>query len=250
MTTNKKNNNEEKSNQQASAQSKPTHTENNTGLTLSDDSFNFQETIDSTEQFLETNRKKFAIGIIAIFVVIAGAIAWNNYKEKQDLEASNQMFRAEQYFGEDDFSKALNGDGNYPGFLEITDEYKGTKAANLANYYSGICFLQTGQFDQAISYLNKYDAEDDITEAVALGAIGDAYSEQGKYNDAATYYQKAADKKLQNFSPVYLMKLGLVYEALNQGDKAVATYKLVKMDYSDSQQARTIDEFIARVQNK
>lgn len=177
-------------------------------------------------------------------------IGWNLYHKNQDKEAQDQMFKAEQYFEADSLDKALNGDGNFPGFVKIIDEYSGTKAANLAYYYSGIIYLKKGEFQKAIDNLESYSSKDEVTSATALGAIGDAYSELKNYDKAADYYKKAADKKLQSFSPIYLMKLGMIYEELKKNDKAVEAYKTIKTEYAESQQARSIDEYIARAEAK
>ena len=77
--------------------------------------------------------------------------------------------------------------------------------------------------------------------------LGDAYSELKDYKQAITYYKKAADKSSNKFtSPLFLKKLGLVYE--NQKDFASAeeAYTKIKIQYPSSQEAAMIDEYIAR----
>ena len=64
-----------------------------------------------------------------------------------------------------------NPGGGYPGFLDIMDTYSGTKAANLARYYSGLCYLHLGQYDAAIEYLKDYSAK----------WRRDCYHQTGKY---------------------------------------------------------------------
>jgi hypothetical protein len=52
------------------------------------------------------------------------------------------MMLAQQQFEKDSFQLALtNPGGGYSGFLDIIDSYSGTKTANLAKYYAGICYL-------------------------------------------------------------------------------------------------------------
>ena len=203
-----------------------------------------------TEMFVTENKKSLLIILGAIVIMGGLFIGWNLYHKNQDKEAQDQMFKAEQYFEADSLDKALNGDGNFPGFVKIIDEYSGTKAANLAYYYSGIIYLKKGEFKKAIDNLESYSSKDEITSATALGAIGDAYSELKDYDKAADYYKKAADKKLQSFSPIYLMKLGMIYEELKKNDKAVEAYRTIKTEYAESQQARSIDEYIARAEAK
>jgi len=57
------------------------------------------------------------------------------------------MFMAQKYFEQDSIRKALNGDGQYLGFLAIIDEYGMTKSSNLSHYYAGMCYLKLGQFE-------------------------------------------------------------------------------------------------------
>ena len=69
------------------------------------------------------------------------------------------MYQAERWLEMDSFKLALNGDGNYLGFLDIAKNYKFTKAGNLAKYSAGICYLHLGQYQDAIEYLTKYKKE-------------------------------------------------------------------------------------------
>ena len=62
---------------------------------------------------------------------------------------------------------ALNGDGNYLGFLDIAKDYKLTKSGNLAIYSAGICYLHLGNYQEAIDYLNKYSKKDKV-----IGSLG------------------------------------------------------------------------------
>ena len=55
-----------------------------------------------------------------------------------------------------------------------------TKAANLSHYSAGMAYMRKGNFDKAIEHLKKYDATDNVLGALALGNIGDAYSETEK----------------------------------------------------------------------
>src|ERR1035437_6190261 len=77
-----------------------------------------------TEQYIEENQKSLMIIAGAIIAVVAIYFAFNRfYLKPKEEKAQTQMFVAEQYFEKDSFRLALNGDGNYPGFLGIIDEY-------------------------------------------------------------------------------------------------------------------------------
>ncbi len=203
-----------------------------------------------TEQFIEKNKKIISIVTLAIIVVVGG---YFGYKKliiaPMEFEAQSQMFMAEKYFEQDSLQKAINGDGLNYGFVDIIDEFGGTKAANLAHYYLGICYRNTGEYELAIEELNSFSSDDIMISAVALGAIGDSYMELNDIDKAISYYEKAAAQNSNNLtSPIYLFKAGLAYEDKQDFTAAEKTYKAIKTDYPDSRESQTIDKYIARVE--
>ena len=160
------------------------------------------------------------------------------------------MYKAEQYVGVDSLAnKAINGDSGYPGFEKIAEEYNNTKSANLANLYLGGIYLRKGEYKKAADVLGKYsETGSPVADPLALGMLGDAYSELKDYSQAITYYKKAADKSSNKFtSPMFLKKLGLVYETQKDYDNAEKAYTKIKSEFPASQEATMIDEYIARV---
>jgi len=199
--------------------------------------------------FIEKNKKPIIIAVAAIVLVIGGYFVFKKaYVAPMEKEAQEQMFVAEKYFEKDSFQLALNGDGNNWGFLKITEEYGITKAADLAHYYAGICYLQTGNFKAAIEHLEEYDGDDKLIAPIAVGATGDAYVELGKTEKGISYFEKAAGAKNKVLSPVYLKKAGIAYESLKKTEKALESYTKVKDEYPRSQEAADIEKYIARVQ--
>ena len=151
----------------------------------------------------------------------------------------------------EDYAKALNGDGEKVGFLDIVKDYGSTKAGNLAAYYAGLCYLKQGDYKNAIDYLKKYSNNDKILSPLALGLIADCYLELGDQQSAVSYYEKAASKNSNEFtSPMHLMKLGMTYEILGNYAKAVETYKTLKKDYPNSSEAFEINKTISYLEEK
>lgn len=218
---------------------------------------NTEEVIDlvaqysKAETFIRENSKSLTIIVGAAILLGVLYFAYTRYYlAPRELEAQNQMFTAERYFEVDSLDLALNGDGNFPGFLGIVEEYSNTKSANLANYYAGIIYLKKGEFNSAIEYLKSYSGKDDLTPALALGALGDAYSELKDYKNAASSYKKAADKSSNNFTtPIFLMKYAQVCEELKDYSNALKAYNTIKIDFNESLQARDIDKYIARAES-
>lgn len=209
------------------------------------------EVKEHAEDFFERNQKPIVGVLGAIALIIGGYFAYKYfYKAPREKEASAQIFQAELQFERDSFELALlNPGGGYSGFLDIIENYKGTDVANLANYYAGICYLHLGKFDAAISYLEDFSPDGEITPIMKHGAMGDAYSELSQFDDAISEYRKAVQAGDNDFlTPYYLKKLGLLYE--KQGDMASAlkTFQEIKKDYAKSQDGASIDKYIQRTQ--
>lgn len=205
---------------------------------------------DKTEQFFEDNQK-IIMGVIGALVVIVGLyVGWTKFIiGPKEAEAASQMFRAEQYFQQDSFRLALDGKGQFPGFLQIIDEYGMTKAANLAAYYAGISYLHLGEYENAIEYLEKFDADDEILSAISEGAKGDAYMELGETQKAISAYLEAADESQNKFTtPVYLFKAALALESSGEYAKALKLYERLEKEYPSSNEGRNAEKYKARAQ--
>jgi len=205
-----------------------------------------------TGKFVRENQKSLIFIGGAIVVMILIYIGYQKlYIAPRDVTATNQMHVAQDFWAKKEWDKAINGDAGYPGFEKIINEYSNTKAANLAYYYLGIAYLNKGEFRKAIDNLTNYRGSDNMVAAEALGSTADAYVELKDYDKAQTYFKKAADKASNKFlTPLYLKKLGLVYETQNDNKSADEVYKRIKTDYPDSPQAQNIDEYIARTEAK
>lgn len=209
-----------------------------------------EQVYSKTETFIENN-KNLLTGIVAtLAIIVGGYFAYNSfYLAPLQDEAQQEMFMAEKYFSQDSMNLAIYGDDVYPGFLEISDNYSGTKAGNLANYYLGVAFLRTGQFEQAVIALDDFNGDDEMVGTIALGAKGDAYMELGDLNKAVSNYEKAADRRENEFTtPLYLKKAAQTYELLGEYENAVENYKSIKEDYNKSAEATDIDKYIARAE--
>jgi tetratricopeptide (TPR) repeat protein len=202
--------------------------------------------------FVQENAKSLIFIAGAIVVLICIYIWYQNvYLSNRAEEAASKMYKAEQYVGIDSLAtKAIKGEGGYDGLEKIAEEYDNTKSANLANLYLGGISLRKGEYNKAIESLGKYSATGSpVADPLALGLLGDAYSELKDFKQAATYYKKAADKANNKFtSPMFLKKLGLVNEKLNDFKGAEEAYSKIRTQYPNSQEAAMIDEYIARAQ--
>ena len=210
-----------------------------------------EETLTRTEQFIEENQKSLMtivgaiVGIVALFSVYQ-----NFYIAPMEEEAQTEMYMAELYFQKDSFNLALNGDGQYLGFLDVADDYSSTNVGQLANYYAGLCYLNTADFDNAIEYLGDFSSDDIVLSSLALGCMGDAYMELGDVDAALDAYASAVSNSSNDFTaPRYMMKQALIHDANGDSDKALNLYKSIKNEYKTSREANGIEKYIAKVEN-
>lgn len=209
---------------------------------------NVEETLTKTEQFLEANYKPLLIGLVVLVVLVGLFWLGRMYVTKQNDEAQSQMYQAQRYLELDSINLALNGDGNYLGFIDIAKEYKMTRAGNLARYGAGICNLQLGNYEEAIEYLNKYSKKDKVLGSIAIGATGDALVELGQTDKGISKYMEAAEFADNAFNtPLYLMKAGELYELTGKYPEALKVYERIKSEYPASTEGSSIDKYIARV---
>lgn len=212
-----------------------------------------ESTLGSAELFIEKNQKAITGVIVAIVIVILAIFGYKKwYQEPREAKAQAAVFRAEALFENDDFATALNGNGNdVIGFLEVIDEFGGTKTANLAKYYAGVCYLNTGDFNNAIKYLGEFKGKDHLVKPLAMGAMGDANLELGNAAEAAKCYESAAKASKNSFtSPMMMIKAAYAYEMSENYAKALEMYKAVKADYPNSTEARDIEKYITAAQMK
>ena len=211
-----------------------------------------EETLSRTEQYIEDNQKSLVVIVGGIIVIIALYLSFTNfYLEPLEEEAHADMYMAEMYFEKDSFNLALNGDGQFLGFLDVSNEYNLTNAGNLANYYAGLCYLHTAQYEEAIEYLSDFSSDDIILSTLAFGCIGDAYLELEENSKALKYYEKAVENNDNEFTtPRYLMKQANILEMNEEFEDALEIYNQIKEDYSKSQIAQDIDKYIVRASNR
>ena len=213
------------------------------------DPLDLDQAMSSSEAFIIKYKNKFLAGIAAIVIVVGGTLGYQHFiSEPNEKKASEAAFRGEQYFMADNYEQALNGDSlGYIGFVKIADKFSGTDAGKLANAYAGLCYAQLGQYEDAIKYLDKFSADDQLVSPALLGTMGNCYAQLGQLEKAAATLMKAADKADSHaLSPIYLIQAGQIYEKLGKNSEAVGAYKTVKEKYFNSYQSMDIDKYIER----
>lgn len=211
-----------------------------------------ESALTKTERFIEENQKPITYAVGAIILVVIAYLGFTRfYLHPREDEAQSQMFMAENYFERDSFNLAINGDGNYLGFLDIIDDYGMTKSANLAKYYTGISYLHLGQYEDALDYLKGFKTKDLLLGPIAEGARGDAKLELGDMEGALKHYKKAYSMNDNELTtPVYMMKAARLLETMDELEDALAIYQEIKDKYPETNEGQNVDKYIARVEIK
>ena len=217
------------------------------------DPLDLEVAMSSSEAFIIKYQNKFLAGIAAIVIVVGGVLGYQHFiAEPNEKKASEALFKGEQYFMADNYEFALNGDSlGYEGFLKVADEFSGTDAGQLANAYAGICYAQLGQYENAVKFLDKFNADDQLVSPALMGTLGNCYAQLGQLDKGAATLMKAADKADSHaLSPIYLIQAGQIYEKLGKNSEAVSAYQTVKDKYFNSYQSMDVDKYIERASVK
>ncbi|NHM06163.1 hypothetical protein G4D82_02935 [Flavobacterium sp. CYK-4] len=217
------------------------------------------QTASKTEEWVAKNQK-YIFGVVgAIALVTVGYLLYQKFivQPKED-EAATAIFDAQQTFqkavdatanADSLFTIALNGEKGKQGFKAIADEYSGTASGNLANYYCGIAYLNLGKNDEAIASLEKFKSDDMMLSTLAVGAIGDAYSQKKQSEKALEQYLKASEMNKNDLTtPRFLLKAGQTALALGKKADALKYFTEIKEKYEASPEGSTIDGLIGLAQ--
>ena len=200
-----------------------------------------------TEAWVEKNQKAILIFVGVVAISVLAYLGFQQFiQEPKETEAMNEMFQAQTYYeqalvasSKDSlFNLSLEGGNGKFGFLDIIDNYGGTNAANLAKYYAGIAYLNTGNYQDAIAQLDSFKSDDDVVGPLAKGAIGDAFAQLNQFDDALKYYENAASMKANDVTtPRFLLKAGIIALNLEKTDVALKHFNAIADNYPKSPEA-------------
>ena len=217
------------------------------------------ETLNKSEAFFLKYKKAILIALAAIVILVVGAILYKNYVAvPHEQEASTALAKGQEYLNNEQFDKALKGDGaGFAGFIKIAEDFSGTDAGNLANLYTGLCYANQEKPDwkKAMEYVEKFKTGNDmIISPASQMALGDIYANNEMIDKAVESFQKAAkmaddqatDNTNNSISPVALKKAAILLESQGKKAEALEIYKDIKKKYVNSGAFQDIDKYIER----
>lgn len=213
---------------------------------------NIGSAMSRTELFFENHGKSLTIGLIVLVLLGGLYVGYDKLiAEPRNEKALELLAQAQNKFEavDADYTLALNGDDNGAGFLEVIDRYGSTSAGNLAKHYAGICYLKTGDLENAAKYLAQYSTVKSIPGAIVnaqnYGLQGDIAVDQENYAKAVKFYEKAIAAADNNVTtPLFLMKAGRAYMAMGNQAKAKECFERIANSYPASVEARDTEKYI------
>ena len=210
------------------------------------------EAMNRTELFFEKNGRNMAyifLGLLVLAALIFGYRAL--IVAPRATKAAEPIAEAQYRFEEQnpDNQLALEGDANGAGFLDVIEEYGSTPSGNLAKHYAGICYMKTGDLENAAKYLAKFSQlkgiPGELINAQNYGLQGDIAVDEGNYKEAVKFFEKAVEAADNNATaPIFLMKAGRAYKALGDTAKAKECFERIATAYPSSFEARDIEKYI------
>ncbi|MBQ4148086.1 MAG: tetratricopeptide repeat protein [Prevotella sp.] len=216
------------------------------------------ENLNKQEAFLLKYKKAIIIAVVALIVIVAGIILYNNYVAgPRQAKASTALAKGQEYFANENYEMALKGDSvGFIGFAKLAKEYSSTDAGNLANLYAGLCQANLGKWEEAVKFLDAYSPGDDtMVSPAAIAALGNAYAHVKQLDKAVANLKKAAkmadaqgaDGVNNSLSPTFLIQAAEILESQNKKSEALSIYKDIKKKYVNSPVMQEIDKYIERV---
>jgi tetratricopeptide (TPR) repeat protein len=233
------------------------------GESTTEEVFNtLDESANKAEEWVADNQKYIfgVVGVIALGVLLF--MAYGKFiQEPNEAEASNDAYKAQSYFAQavnatgtakdSLFNLALNGGEGKLGLLDVIENYSGTQAANLANYTAGMAYLNMNDYQNAVTYLDKFSSDDEILAANAKGGVADAFVQLNQLEDALTHYEKALETTTNEYStPKFLYKAAVVALDLGKNDVAATYLSRIKDEFPTSLEVGKVDALLGKAQAK
>lgn len=215
------------------------------------------ETANKTEEWVAANQKYIFIAVGALALLALIFIGYERFvKEPKEAQAANEIYQSQKFFTQAEqapstqkdslYNLALTGGEGKLGLLEIADQYSGTNAGNVANYYAGFAYLKTGKYKEAIASLEDFSTDEEVLKALSYGGIGDAFAQLNNLEEAYSYYQKATGVNNSFTTPKFLLKSAKIAIELGKANEAVKALEKIKNDYADSAEFAKVDSLLGK----
>jgi tetratricopeptide (TPR) repeat protein len=189
--------------------------------------------------YYNQNKSKVITIASSIAVVIALGITYVFVSSSNEEKAQMLLYQAEQYLAASDWERALNGDASTGtvGFASIVANYGSTDAGNLAAYFAAVSSMNLGNNEDALMYIRKHDAPNDVIGLGATTLHASIEANAGNFKEAGNLYLKASKMaESDTNSPQQLLLAAIHFMAGNLTSEALEAVNQIIEEYPDSPQ--------------
>lgn len=192
---------------------------------------------------LQDKWEYYAIGLVALILIVGGISYAFSYYESKDAEAATSFAEAVREYHSGNKQPAIIA------FNQVIDDYSGSPEAGRATCLLGNLYLSDRNYVEAEKnyqlYLKDY-GDDPFQRATAQAGLAVAAENQGKYADAAELFGKAiAEEQDGPMESDY--RLGAIrnYILLNQLDQANEQLGIMEDKFPNQDQTRQAIRLVA-----
>lgn len=188
------------------------------------------EAIEAAAEKSAKTRKLIAICGGGLAVVIIGILVYV-FAIKQPGIAKSQQAANEA----DLLALSLGNDADstvVAAYQEVADQY-GYSGGSRAAYMAASGLYRQGKYEEALTYINKFDGDDNAVAALAEGLKGDCYVNLDRLDDAVKAFDKAIKKADGNdfLTPYFMSKKATVLAAQGNNAEAAKLYEEIETGY-------------------
>ncbi len=185
------------------------------------------------KSYIEEHAKPITYAVIGVLALIIIIVLYINSQESAEMDAANMMSTAQQ---------ALQSGQKENGISilsQIVEQYEGTSSAQQATFLLGKLYWENGEIASAKRYfkiyIDEYSANNFMGQA-AMAGYADCLSRNGNYQEAAEYYERAANA-YPSFprTVAYLYSAAQAYQEAGNPEKAKSLAQKIINDYDDLQ---------------
>ena len=203
--------------------------------------------------FYVGNKRVINVSLISAVAIVAGSLYYSmSFLPDQEKKAGQKLAPLYYYFKNDSTQIITKGNAamKIVSAAKIADDYWYTKKGKEAALMASIAFMKEKKFKEALNYLDKTDAKDEVLNASILGMKAVCESELGNTVDAAKMFERASSVAENDFSAMYLKKAGVHYEMAGEFKDALRCYNVIADKYSTSSEGSDIDKYVYKMKAK
>lgn len=204
------------------------------------------ENLTSVTEKVQNNQKVIVWCSVAIAAIVAVILIYIY------LVHGPSVSKANDEIGKADVQLALGNDSvALAQYMNVADN-NGHDAGNRAALQSAVMLYQKGEYEKALTYLDKFSPSESVIGAAACSLKGDCYVNLDNLDKAVPAYKDAISESDNSplYTPFFMMKLARVYRAQKNYSAEADIYRQVLDDYPEYGNAYGIDveKYLKRAQ--